>query len=71
MVLPGPVSGQVGVVGGGRVGDRLGAPGVEVTQVVGQLLQFISGEVAVIPEHLVVTGSTGALNKGLLNSFVL
>ena len=65
MVLPGPVRRQVGVVGGGGVGDRLGAPGVQVAEIVGQLLSLIRPHVAVIPQHVVVTGATGALQVNM------
>ena len=61
-MLPRPVRHQVSVVGGGGVGHCSGASGVEVTQVVGEDLQLVSGELAVVPQHLVVTGSAGALD---------
>ena len=81
MVLPGSVRHQVGVVGGGGVGDSSGAPedqglvdalkinknhenspAVQMTQVVGEHLQLISSEGAVVPQDLVVAGSAGALD---------
>ena len=61
-MLPRPVRHQVSVVGGGGVGHCSGASGVEVTQVVGEDLQLVSGELTVVPQHLVVTGSAGALD---------
>jgi len=62
VMLPRPVRHQVGVVGGGGVGHGAGAAGVEVTQVVGENLQLVSGELTVVPQHLVVAGSAGALD---------
>ena len=62
-MLASPVSRQVRVVGGGGVGDRLGTSGVQVTEIVGQLLQIISGQVVVVPENLVVTRPAGALDS--------
>ena len=80
-MLPGSVRHQVGVVGGGGVGDSSGAPedqglvdalkinknhenspAVQMTQVVGEHLQLISSEGAVVPQDLVVAGSAGALD---------
>ena len=52
MVFPGSLGHQVSVVGGGGVGDSPGTPAVEVTEVVGQHLQLVSRELAVIPENL-------------------
>ena len=52
MVLPGPLRHQVGVVGGGGVGHGPGAAAVEVAEVVGQHLQLVSGELAVVPQNL-------------------
>ena len=66
MMLPGPVRRQVGVVGGGGVGDGLGAPGVQVAEVVGQLLRLIRPHVTVIPQHVVVTRTTGALQVDIV-----
>ena len=62
MVFPGSLGHQVSVVGGGGVGHCSGASGVEVTQVVGEDLQLVSGELTFVPQHLVVTGSAGALD---------
>ena len=65
MVFPGPVRRQVGVVGGGGVGDGLGAPRVQVAEVVGQLLRLVRPHVAVIPQYVVVTRTTGALQVNM------
>ena len=54
VMLPGPLGHQVGVVGGGGVGDGPGAPTVEVAEVVGQHLQLVSGELAVVPQNLMI-----------------
>ena len=54
VTLPGPLGHQVGVVGGGGVGDGPGAPTVEVAEVVGQHLQLVSGELAVVPQNLIM-----------------
>ena len=40
VVLPGPVRHQVGVVGGGGVGNSPRAPRVQVTEVVGEHLKY-------------------------------
>ena len=61
-MLPRSVCHQVSVVGGGGVGHCSGASRVEVTQEVGENLQLVSGELTVVPQHLVVTGSAGALD---------
>ena len=55
VVLPGPLGHQVGVVGGGGVGHGPGAAAVEVTEVVGQHLQLVSSELAVVPQNLTTT----------------
>ena len=54
VMLPGPLGHQVGVVGGGGVGDGPGAPTVEVAEVVRQHLQLVSGELAVVPQNLII-----------------
>ena len=53
-MLPGPLGHQVGVVGGGGVGDGPSAPTVEVAEVVRQHLQLVSGELAVVPQNLMI-----------------
>ena len=50
------------VVGRRRDGDRSGAPHVGVTQLVRQLLQFVSLEPVVIPENVIVSWSGGSLD---------
>ena len=79
VVLPRPVRRQVRVVGGRGVGHRPGAPGeqystvqytvhstvpgVEVAEVVGELLHRVRRHPAVVPQHLVVAGPAGALER--------
>ena len=43
--------------------DASGAADVGVTELVGEALQFISCEVIVIPQHMVVGGTAGALER--------
>ena len=50
------------VVGRRRDGDRSSAPHVGVTQLVRQLLQFVSLEPVVIPENVIVSWSGGSLD---------
>ena len=52
---------QMSVVGRGRVGDGASAADVRVAQLVGEALEFICREVVVVPQDVVVRGSTGAL----------
>ena len=52
VVFSGSLRHQVSVVGGGGVGHGSGAAAVEVAEVVGQHLQLVSRELAVIPENL-------------------
>ena len=54
VMLPGPLGHQVGVVGGGGVGDGPSAPTVEVAEVVRQHLQLVSGELTVVPQNLMI-----------------
>ena len=61
VMLPRPLRHQVGVVGGGGVGDGPGAPAVQVAQVVGQHL----GSVKVLRKQenfSSVTSSSSAVN---------
>ena len=51
------------VVGRCRDGDRSSAPHVGVTQLVRQLLQFVSLEPVVIPENVIVSWSGGSLDS--------
>lgn len=62
VVLASAVGHQMGVVARRRIGYRTRAPGKQVAQVVGELLQFIGTGVAVVPEEVVVGGSAGALH---------
>ena len=61
VVVPGPGRGQVGVVRRGRVGDAPLAPGVQVAQVVGHLLQVVRFETVIVPQKVVTRGSAGPL----------
>ena len=65
-MLPGPLGHQVGVVGGGGVGHGPGTPAVEVTEVVGQHLQLVSGELAVVPQNLPTTTTMVNINMNKL-----
>ena len=61
-VVPGSDGHQVRVVSRGRDGDWPGAASVGVTQLVSQVLQFISAEIVIVPETPVVGRSGGALD---------
>merc|ERR1719186_542353 len=63
VMLPGPLSGEMSVVGGSGVGHAPCAARVEMTQEVGQPLQVVGRHVAVIPQDVVVGGAAGALNS--------
>ena len=54
---------QVGIVGWRRDGDWAGTAHISVTQLVGEQLEFISSKTIVIPEHMVVRGTAGALQE--------
>ena len=54
---------QVGVVGRCWDGDRAGAAHVGVAQLVGEHLQLVRGEMVVVPQHVVVGGPAGALQR--------
>ena len=60
------------VVCGGGYGHGACAPDVGVTQLVGQLLQFVSVKVVIIPEDVIVAGPGGALDtwRGIENIIV-
>jgi len=60
VMTPGPVCHQVGVVSGGGIGDCPGAPAVQMTEVVRQHFQLVCGEIAVVQQNLITTGSAGA-----------
>lgn len=61
-VIPSSEGHQMSIVCRGRYGDRASTPDVSVTQLVGEALKLIAVEVVVIPQDVVVAGSTGALN---------
>ena len=61
-VVAGAEGHQVGVVGRGGDGDAASAPDIGVAQLVRQLLQLVRVEVIVVPEHVVVARSAGALD---------
>lgn len=63
-VVPCPEGHQVGVVGRRRNGDGARAAHVGVTQLVGENLQLVRGEVVVVPEDVVVRRPAGALQGG-------
>ena len=67
-----PEGDQVGVVGGGGVGDAAGAADVGVAELVGEALELIGVEVVVVPEHVVMGGAARALGgyggAGLLHT---
>lgn len=62
-MVPGPKGHQPGVVGGCGDGDGAGAAHVRVAQLVRQQLQLICCETVVIPQHLVVGGPAGSLQR--------
>ena len=53
---------MMGVVGGSRVGNTAVTPPEHVIQLIGEQLDVVSTEVAVIPQQVVVTRTTGALD---------
>ena len=57
----------MGVVGGGGVGDGPGAAAVEVAEVVGQHLQLVSRELAVIPEDLTMININTETGQSVIN----
>ena len=52
------------IVGGGWVGYAAGTANVRVAQLVGEALQLICRELIVVPQHVVVGGTAGALGSG-------
>ncbi|KAK2174076.1 hypothetical protein NP493_830g00026 [Ridgeia piscesae] len=56
---------EVSIVGGCGNGHAAGAAHVRVTQLISQHLQLICTEVIVIPQHVVVRGSTGPLDASV------
>ena len=60
-MVPRPERYQMGIVSRGWDTDRASAAHVGMTELVGELLQLIGIKVVVIPQHMVVAGSAGAL----------
>ena len=60
-MVPRPERHQMGIVSRGWDTDRASAAHVGMTELVGELLQLIGIKVVVIPQHVVVAGSAGAL----------
>ena len=52
---------QMSVVGRGRIGDGASAANVRVAQLVGETLELICRETVVVPQDVVVRGSTCSL----------
>ena len=52
------------VVGRGWVGHAAGAANIRVAQLVGEALQLVCCELVVVPQHVVVGGTAGALGSG-------
>ena len=55
---------QVRIVCWGGDGHTARAPRERVAQLVGQLVQLVSGEVVVVIEHVIVRRSAGSLGVG-------
>ena len=53
-VVAGPECNEVCIVGRRRDGHATCTPDIRVAQLVGQHLKVISGEVIVVPEHVIV-----------------
>lgn len=66
MAIPGPDGHQVGVVCGGGDRDAPGAASVRVAELVGQGLQFVRGQVVVVPQTPVVGRPTRPLEKKIV-----
>lgn len=62
-VVPRPECHQVGVVSRGWDADGASAAHIGVAELVGELLQLIGIKVVVIPQHVVVAGPAGTLQK--------
>lgn len=60
-MVSGPERHQVGVICGGRYRYAPGTPDVSVAHLISEHLQLISREVVVVPENMIVAGSTCAL----------
>ena len=68
-VVPRPERHQMGVVSGSWDTNRASAAHVGMTELVGELLELIGIKVVVIPQHVVVAGSAGALQgEKIVNS---
>ena len=52
---------QVGIVGGGGVRDTAGTSDVGVAQLVREALKLVGRELVVVPQDMVVGGTTGTL----------
>lgn len=63
-VVPSPEGHQVGVVGRCWDGDGARAADVGVAQLVGEKLEIICSETVVIPQNVVVGGTTRTLEEG-------
>ena len=62
-VVSSPESDKVGVVGGGGVGDAAGTADVGVAELVGETLKLIGCELIVVPQDMIVGGTTGTLEE--------
>ena len=60
-MIPGPEGDKMGVVGGRRDGDRSRASHVRVTQLIGQNLKLVGVEVVVVPQYVIMRGTTRTL----------
>ena len=58
-----PESDKVGIVGGGGVGDAAGTADVGVAELVGETLKLIGCELIVVPQDMIVGGTTGTLEE--------
>ncbi len=54
---------EVGVISRRRNGDGTSTADVSVAQLVSQTLQFVSVEVIVVPQNVVVAGTASALHR--------
>lgn len=68
-VVPSSEGHQVSVVCRCWVGHTPGTADVRVAQLVGETLQFISCELIVIPQHMIVGGSTGTLGQWQVSDY--
>lgn len=49
------------IIGRSRNWDGAGAPNIGMTHLIGELLELISGQIVIIPKHMIVGGTWGAL----------